>query len=334
MRPSATSAAAGAGGPQLVPQLLDLGVPAERPGAVGQHGMLLGAAGLGAERLELALGLGPAPEPVQREPVQLADRRGPGRLLGQGAQQAAGLLVPLAPERVGGVLQARLEAGDAVRADRVAQVVTLGAGVRRVGRMPHRGPCGGTSARRRRVRAGGWATGCARPRRRPRRAAHPRRSTPRAPRAPRHRFPVPRPAVGSPPRVGGAALERTVGPSPRQATPAPGSGELVGAPCAAPVAPPASAPPDGRRRRDVDRPLVLGSPPAPTVRAPAPHVEPRSAGPLRAARSILPLGLVPPATAAGRDSVTADPRPRGGRCRSGAPRRQAGPALAACAAAP
>src|SRR5262245_973716 len=114
---------AGAGGAQLRPQLLDLVVPPEGPVGVGQHRMLLGRAGLGAERLQLAAGLCPAPEPVQREPVQLPHRRGPGRLFGQGPEDAAGVLVALAAEGVAGLVQALLEPGDAVGGHHPAQLV-------------------------------------------------------------------------------------------------------------------------------------------------------------------------------------------------------------------
>ena len=87
---------AGAGGTQLVPQLLDLVVLPERPVAVGEDRVLLDALGLGPEHLELTLGLGPAPEPVQRQAVQFAHRRGAGSLFGERAQAAAGILVALA----------------------------------------------------------------------------------------------------------------------------------------------------------------------------------------------------------------------------------------------
>ena len=47
---------AGRGRPQLLPQLRDLGVAPERPVAVGQHRVLLGAAAQVAEGLELGDG--------------------------------------------------------------------------------------------------------------------------------------------------------------------------------------------------------------------------------------------------------------------------------------
>src|SRR5262245_20792910 len=89
--------------------------------------MLLGRAGLGAEGLELPPGLRPAPEAVEREAVQLAHRRGPGRLLGQGPQDAAAVLVALAAEGVAGLVQALLEPGHAVGGHHPVQLL-LGRG--------------------------------------------------------------------------------------------------------------------------------------------------------------------------------------------------------------
>ena len=114
--------------------------------------MLLGAAGLGAKRLELALRLRPATQAVERQPVQLADRRGAGGLLGERSQQPPRLVVALATEGVRGVAQPGLEAGHASGADGRAQLVvgaeTLAGdatgpapGTRRTGRLPlGRGP--------------------------------------------------------------------------------------------------------------------------------------------------------------------------------------------------
>ncbi len=212
------------------------------------------------------------PSRYERQPVQLAHRRGPRRLLGQGPQQAAGLLVPLAAEGVGGVLEARLEAGDAVGADRVAQLVVAlgrpGAGAtcgRRRPRAlqparPRPRPASPPERRVTRPAASARATCCARRPLRPRRAAHPRRSTPRAPSGRPSAGPAPRAVtVRGPPGVGGATLERPAGTTPGQATPTAGTGELVGA-CAAPIV--ATGGP-GTRPRSPDPRLRLRSRPRP-----------------------------------------------------------------------
>src|SRR5690606_4349128 len=81
--------------------------------------------------------LRPPAQPVEGEAVQFAHRRGTRRLLRQGPQDAACVLVPLPPEGGGRILQPRLEPLDAVRCDRPLQVVLgvarpagRGAGVR------------------------------------------------------------------------------------------------------------------------------------------------------------------------------------------------------------
>src|SRR5690606_21408177 len=91
--------------------------------AVGEHRVLLGAAGLDAERLELPAGLRPPAEPVEGQAEQLAHGRRAGRLLGQGPQDAAGLLEPLPPEGLDRLLQPLLEPGPPVRRHRAVELL-------------------------------------------------------------------------------------------------------------------------------------------------------------------------------------------------------------------
>src|SRR5262245_15403844 len=113
----------GTGGAQLVPQLLDLGVPSERPVAVREDGVLFGAARQRAVGLELLRRLRPAAQAVEAQPVQLTDGGGAGCLIGDGAQDAPRLLEPLPPERLVGLPHAGLEARQAVRRDGPTEVV-------------------------------------------------------------------------------------------------------------------------------------------------------------------------------------------------------------------
>jgi hypothetical protein len=63
----------GAGGTELVPQLLGLRVATEGAVRIGEDRVLVDAASQGAVGLELPGGLGPAAEAVKAQPVQLAE---------------------------------------------------------------------------------------------------------------------------------------------------------------------------------------------------------------------------------------------------------------------
>ena len=159
---------AGRRGPQLLPELGDLGVASEGPVAVGQHGVLLGGAAQVAEGLELDGGRLPPAEPVVGEPEQLPHRLGGGRGVGQGPQDLAGLLEPLPLEGAAGVAQALLGLLEAPAGHGLAEGGVGG----RLGVVG--GAAGGPSG----LPAPGPTAPCA-----PRRAPRPRRSTARAPRA-------------------------------------------------------------------------------------------------------------------------------------------------------
>ena len=95
----------------------------QRPVAVGQHGVLVGRLAQRAEGLELGGRELPSPQPVQREPVELAHARDARGLLGQGPQALRRLGEPLGIEVAGGVAQPLLDLLGATRAHRIAQLL-------------------------------------------------------------------------------------------------------------------------------------------------------------------------------------------------------------------
>lgn len=94
---------------KLVPQRRHRVVSLHGPIAVGQHRVLVVGTGDGPERLELARRLTPPFEPIEAEPMQLADRGSPRRFDGQLRHHATGVHISLALERPPGVVETTLE---------------------------------------------------------------------------------------------------------------------------------------------------------------------------------------------------------------------------------
>ncbi len=97
---------------ELGPELLDPAVGAEGTGDVREDRVLLHAARQVPKGLELTLRLAPAPEAVEGEPRQLANRHGGGGRLGEGSQQTASLLVPAPPVGPRSIFEPAPGAGD------------------------------------------------------------------------------------------------------------------------------------------------------------------------------------------------------------------------------
>ena len=91
--------------------------------AVGEHGVLVVGAAQAPVGLEVTDRVRPLALPVERQPEQLAHRRDPGRLVGEGAQQADHLRVALPLEGAGRVAQPPFRGRRPSLTDRGSQVL-------------------------------------------------------------------------------------------------------------------------------------------------------------------------------------------------------------------